>query len=231
VPSQTPDDAAAISCDQFSIDLDPALASNYTCEDVAEFDDEYMGNPQYIWIGLEGYPLSGEYLGASISVYPVEEFAAMVPDPVVGMVSDLEALTSGGATPDDLFPPYLFSWDAANFFYAQYAVVPFADGDGVRYLTGFTQDMGVFDNPVLYTYQAMTDDGRYWISADFPISHPLLPTDATWPPDGMTLEEWSAIYDTYITDNVNQLNAQSPSSFTPSIDDLDALVASITIAP
>jgi hypothetical protein len=47
----------------------------------------------------------------------------------------------------------------------------------------------------------------------------------------MTFEEWADNYMPYITDMIDQLNAESPDSFTPSIDDLDALVSSITIEP
>jgi hypothetical protein len=231
-PTGPPGDATAITCDDVSFVLDPTLASGFACEIVPGVGTDFPGYPRYVRIGLEGYPLSDASWDPEISIYPVAEFAAMVDD-VPEMVANLEASTIGGSpVPNEWGQlPFLYNPDQGEFFYAQFEVVPFESGTGIRYLTGFTQDMGVFDNPVLYTYQATTDDGRYWISAVFPINHPILPTDAGWPPNGMTEEEWSADYDTYVSDNVNQLNAQPPSSFTPSIDDLDALIASITIAP
>ncbi|MCJ7827005.1 MAG: hypothetical protein MUP36_02035 [Demequinaceae bacterium] len=223
-------DAVAFACEDVSLALNPALGSGITCEIVPEINDEWNGNPQYVRIELEGYPVAG-YWSPEISVYPVAEYSAMV-DGVAGIVANLEALTSGVDPVLDGWRvlPFLFNFDQGQFYYAQYEVIPFSDGIGIRYLTGFTQAMGTFGDPELYTYQAMTDDGRYWVSAVFLISHPLLP-DNSWPPEGMTQQEFYDVYDAYVADNVDLLNAQPTDSFTPTIDALDALVSSITITP
>ncbi len=232
-PVVTPGDstpaATGLTCGDVSLDLNPALASGATCEIVPSFDDSSMGNPAYVSMSLEGYPVSGDW-GPFINIYPVADFAAMV-DVVPGIVHNLEALTIGGTTPDVAGVPFLFNWDSAQFFYAQFSVLPFGSGNGVRYLTGFTQDMGViYNGGMVYTYQGMTDDGRYWVSAVFPITSPILP-DTYGPPDGMTWDDLDTNYPTYLSDIVGQLNDQTWGSFSPSISDLDSLIWSLTIAP
>ncbi|MBN2177112.1 MAG: hypothetical protein JW722_05575 [Demequinaceae bacterium] len=230
-PSPEPSgEPVAFTCEGVSLALNPALGSGITCEIVPEINDEWNGNPQYIRIELEGYPLAG-YWSPGISIYPVAEYSTMVDD-VAGIVANLKALTSGV---DPILEgwrvlPFLFNFEQGQFYYAQYEVIPFNDGTGIRYLTGFTQDMGTFGNPELYTYQAMTDDGQFWVSAVFLISHPLLP-DSSWPPEGMTQQEFYDVYDSYVAENVDMLNAQPTDSFFPSIDALDAFVASISITP
>lgn len=230
LPPESPG-ASLLSCDDVTLVLDPALASGAACEVVPAYDDALAGNPRYIRLELEGYPLADTLWSPEISVYPVSEYEAMV-YLVPEAVANLEAsIASGDPVTDEWGQlPFLSNPDVGQFYFAQFEVIPFENGTGIRYLTGFTQDMGTFGNPELYTYQALTGDGRYWISAVFPITHPMLPEPA-WPPEDMTEDEFFANYDAYVADWVSRLNAQATDSFTPTIDDLDALVGSIVIAP
>ena len=109
---------------------------------------------------------------------------------------------------------------------------PFASGSGIRYLTEYAQYYAPVNNTDLfYTYQGLTGDGKYWISAILPINNPILPADAVNPPGGMSWEEFTANYQTYMADMINQLNSQTSESYSPNLAALDALVASITIQP
>ncbi len=231
----TPEDAAAISCDQFSIDLDPAMASGYTCHyEPAFFDD--LGNSEAIRIDLEGYPLTltDSYLGyGGIWVYPVESLNAFMAvswpnEDIPGQVSELQALIGNSPPPDQSVQlPYVENGESTEFFHAQYKVIPFENGNGIRYLTGFSQGERYLSNWSLYfAFEALTDDGQYWVEVVLPINTPVADDDLGYPSDGSEADLLA-----YVTHAVDVLNSQPSDSFTPSIDALDALVSSITIAP
>jgi hypothetical protein len=235
-PSETPGVISNATCDELSFYLDPAIGSGYTCETVPESTDEIEPWPQHTLVTLEDYPLLGTFFTAHIAVYPVADYTALRPE-VPLLMTDLQALTSGGPTPVYLGPlasplPFLPVFNAGQVFPAQYQVLPFASGDGIRYLTQISMwSPPVNNTDLFYTFQGLTDDGQYWISATLPINLPYLPAAAEPLPGGVTFEEWADNFMPYITDMIDQLNAESPDSFTPSIDDLDALVSSITIGP
>ncbi len=219
------------TCNELSFYLDPALAASYTCETVPASNVEFEIYPQYTNVVLQGYPLSGTTFTPHISVFPVAAYNALRPDYVPGRLVELQALTAGGAPGTDALP-FLPLFNAAQTFHAQYRVVPFQNGSGIRFLTLYAQYFAPVNNQdVFYTYQALTADGQYWVSAILPVNHAMLPPNADNPPGGQTWEQFGNNYEPYITDMVNQLNAQPPESFLPSLTLLDALAQSIIIQP
>jgi hypothetical protein len=128
--------------------------------------------------------------------------------------------------------PLLPVFNAAQIFYSQAAVVQFQNGKGVRYLTEYAQSFAPINNKdIFYTFQGLTADGQYWVSAILPISNPILPGNGDNPPTGQSWEDFSNSYESYIADIIAQLNAQSPGSFAPTINMLDALINSIVVQP
>ncbi len=236
-PSGTPTASANATCNELSFYLDPLVASGYTCETVPASNDEFEPWPQHTEVTLQGYPLSGTFFAPHISVFPVADYAALVPDAVPGYVAEMDTLTSGAATPVfagsfSIGLPFLPVFNAAQAFFARYAVVAFVGGSGYRVLTEIAQYAVPVNNADLfYTYQALTQDGTYWISVTLPISLAALPADPEAGFGGQTQEQFSNGYEPYITAAVGQLEAAAPASFTPTIDALDALVSSITIEP
>ena len=186
--------------------------------------------PQYTNITLQGYVLSGKFFEAHISIFPVQRFSELLPENIPLQVTTLQSLIGGGSTGDSL--PLLPTFNAAQVFHAQYQVLPFGNGTGIRFITLYAQYYAPINNhDLFYTYQGLTTDGLYWVSAILPINNPILPDNGDNPPGGMTKEQFSANYATYLTDITNQLNSQVSDSFTPSLAALDALVSSITIQP
>lgn len=223
--------APNVTCHELSLYLDPALASTTTCEVIAESTLEMNVHPQYTTLTLQDYPLQNKFFPATISVYPVQAYSALRPDIIPGLVSDLQVLIAGGA-PDASHIPFLPIFNAAQTFHANYNLNPFVNGGGVRFLTLYAQYFAPVNNQDLfYTYQGLTPDGLYWVSAILPINHVILPETADPPPGGMTWEQFSVNYEVYIADMITQLQAQTPDSFTPTLTALDALVASISIQP
>ena len=230
-PIETPTVPTNTTCNELSVYLDPALASNYTCETIPESPEGIETYPEYTRLTLQGFPLSGTFFTPHISILPIKRYIELLPDFIPGQVTTLQTLIGGGA-PGDKDLPLLPTLNAAEMFHAEYKVIPFASGNGIRYMTLLAQFYAPINNKELfYTYQGLTQDGKYWISAILPINNPILPANANTPPAGQSWDQFTNNYSTYITDLTSQLNSQASGNFTPSLDLLDALVASITIQP
>ncbi len=220
-----------VTCNELALYLDPALASGYACETIPESSAEFDVSPEHTQLTLQGYLLSDRFFEPQILVYPVQRYGELLPDNIPGRVTALQALI-GGAAPGDSGLPFLPVFNAAQVFHARYGVLAFGDGSGIRYLTLFAQYAAPINNhEMFYTYQGLTSDGRYWISATLPVSNPILPENADNPPPGYTWDDLSYNYEAYLADVVPQLESQPAAAFTPGLAVLDALVASITILP
>jgi len=223
--------AANVTCQGMSLYLDPALATNTTCEVVPESTMEMEVHPQYVKLTLVDYPLQNKFFPATLSIFPVQAYTALMPDYISGRVSELQALLSGGL-PGTSSLPFLPTWNAAQTFHSNYSLFPFLNGGGIRFLTLYAQYAAPVNNQDLfYTYQGLTTDGQFWVAAILPINHVMLPETADPPPGGMTFDQFAANYETYIADMTSQLEAQLPNSFTPTLTALDALIYSISIQP
>jgi hypothetical protein len=231
LPTETSVVQTNTKCNQLAIYLDPGLASSSTCETIPESSGGMETYPQYTRLTLQGYLLSGKFFKPSISILPVERFTELLPELIPGQVTTLNSLVNGGV-PGDKELPLLPTLNAAQMFHAAYQVLPFTNGGGIRFLTLLAQYYAPINNHELFfTYQGITEDGKYWISAILPINNAILPDNANNPPDGQSWDQFTNNYAKYITDLTVQLNSLDPGSFTPSLTMLDALVSSISIEP
>ena len=124
------------------------------------------------------------------------------------------------------------AFNAGQVFYSQAAVIQFQNGRGIRYLTEYAQYTAPINNhDLFYTFQGLTADGQYWVSAILPVSNPMLPANGDNPPTGQSWEDFSNSYESYLADITAQLNAQGPGSFAPTITMLDVIINSIVIQP
>jgi hypothetical protein len=223
-----------VTCYELALFLDPALASGFNCQSVAEVagDPNAPGspvNPKYTEVTLTGYTLSGRFFTAHIDVYPVQRFSELLPDVIPPKVAALQALIGGGPTSDKGLP-FLPNFNAAQELSVLYRVIPFGSGNGTRYLTQYSQYFDPINNyELFYTFQGLSVDGKYWISAILPISNPLLPSDGKNPPNGQSGEDFNNGFTTYIAALTTQLNGQPPENYSPTIPMLDALIGSISI--
>jgi hypothetical protein len=220
-----------VNCNELALFLDPVLASGYDCKTIPEVSGEgFDVNPQYTELSLQGYPLSDRFFTPRIDVFPVQRFSELAPDAVNPDVTALQALIGGGAVGASL--PLLPIFNAAQEFHAQYKVLAFANGSGIRYLVQYAQYYAPINNhDMFYTFQGLTSDGKYWISAILPISNPILPVNGDSPPNGQSWDDFGNNFATYIADLITQLNSQPPENYSPTITMLDALVTSIRIQP
>jgi hypothetical protein len=193
-------------------------------------------HPEHRKITFSGYPLSGKFFEPMIRVYPVAEYAAMnsiISDRVNALQSMLVDMP---ANPDAL--PFLPLFNAAQVFHAKVGYFPFQNGSGVRFLTEYAQYYAPVNNyDLFYTYQGLSFDGEYWISAIFPVNTSYL--QETWnstdvPPDGLAAPTWdSPNFETdmqaYYTTMIDRLNTTPEENFTPSIGCLDQFLQSLSV--
>jgi hypothetical protein len=225
---------ANVICNRLSLYLDPALGSGYDCQTIAESsgaDLPYFAiNPEYTEVTFQTYALSDTFFSPHIDVFPVHRYSELIPDVIDQHVANLQGLIAGGALGANSVLPLLPPFNAGQVFYAQYAVVPFQNGSGIRYVTMYSQAAYPVNNhEVFYSYQGLTSDGQYWISIIFPINNPILPASGDTPPDGQSWDDFNNNYQSYLADITEQLDAQSPGSFVPTINMLDSLINSIVI--
>ncbi len=197
----------------------------------------YENAPEHIKFQLDGYKLYNTFHDPRILVIPAQEYAALNEGASMS-IAKLQAILNGSAAPTAENLPFIASFNAGQLFAAQIQIVRFANGSGVRFLAEYGQYFATANNhDLFYQFQGLTSDGKYYILAILPASHPLLAFDekpeTAPPPGGIPFpgyENESALTN-YYTDVVNLLNSAAPENFTPALTNLDALIQSINIAP
>ncbi len=184
--------------------------------------------PSHVEIALTGYVLPGTAQSARIIIYPVDEFAKANGE-AASRIAGLRGLLERGGLEPGATVPFLPLVNALGPLQAQVAFLSFEGGHGVRYLTQLDQGPVPVNNQELcYTFQALTDDGRYYVAALLPVSQGSLPADAASLPPAER-EAVATNYRQYLDTTARALNAQSDAGFTPALSALDALVESIKV--
>jgi len=225
-----PQPQANVTCNELSFYLDQMVAFNYTCTTVPKRLVGIGAHPQYTQVTLTTYQ-TGSSVSPQIDVFSVQSYSEDFPPNGIGdFPSVLQALIDGGTPGQTL--PFLNPYEAAQIIYAKYKVLNVPSGSGIRYLTEYAQNYAVIDNnDLFYTYQGLTSDGKYVITALLPVSNPILPNHGDTYPGGETYQQFSNNFDTYIADTKTQLDAQPPANFSPGLVLLDDLIKSIQIQP
>ncbi len=210
--------------------LDPALANNAVVEKmpaIAGMSETpwWLPTSEYRLMTLVGYPVKKHALSPQIFVYPVDELKSANPN-AVKEIERLQALLQSAQGTQDV--PLLPLINAVNAMRARVQVLDFQNGHGVRYLTQLNQGVTPINNrELVYTYQGLTHDGKYYIAAILPLNHPSLPAD-----DQVTEQEFqeiAAAYPGYIAELSSALSSEPTASFTPDLAKLDALISSFEI--
>jgi hypothetical protein len=226
-------DALTVTFEDVQFTVDSDLASGVTAtiiEAVQPADDvPYFGvHPAYTEFQFTDFAEPRQGVTPSISIYPLAEYEAMVPDEIPQTAAALEAWIAGcPETPANPLP-HLAPVNAPQIFAANLLCLDFANGQGLRYLTAFRQDVSPFiQDDILYIYQGISTDRQFYISVLIPVKTDILPEtiDASEINDAFV-----ANYTTYIGETVDSLTALDSSAFTPDLSLLDDMVASITIA-
>lgn len=214
---------------QISLDTS-GIAAGFQTETIAAVTEAEGGPywgvmPEYTLLTLQNYPISNHLLTPQIFIYPVEELQT-VNEGTKPIVTSLQTLIQ---SPQEISPmPFLPLLNAQQVIHAHVQYLDFQDGQGVRYLTQFDQAFIPINNyELIYTYQGLTSDGKYYVAAVLPVSHPSLPTDAAV--TGNEPAEFSSDFPTYLANVVASLNPQAANTFTPDLAQLDAMMSSLEV--
>lgn len=181
--------------------------------------------PEYRIVSLDGYLIGDHFHQPKIYIYPVaglheaNEFAGNRAD-------ELQALLA--APQDQPGMPFLPPFNAGQVLHFHLQFMDFASGQGLRYLTQFSQALvKINNNELFYTFQGLTADGQYYVGAVLPVSHPELPADGEI--TGNEPAEFESDYEQYLENIVTAMNPQPAGSFFPDLTLLDAMMASLQI--
>jgi hypothetical protein len=206
-----------------------AVAQNVTIETVAAQPASADGPwwevaDHYRRLTLQGYPIANHQSEPQIFIYPAGDLAS-ANENAGKIAADLQALLQTQQAGDQL--PFLPLSSARQALDVQVQYLDFKSGKGVRFLTQFNTGMSLINNHgLIYSFQGLTSDGKYYIAAVLPVTNPELPADS-----GVSEQQTKALNDfpDYISKMVTLLNQQPADSFTPDLNKLDALVESLRI--
>ena len=197
--------------------------------------------PEYVHISLECEPYNYCTIhSGDINVYPAAGLAAKDSRAAddIGAVQKILSKPDASYSTDDLPglpPPYIPMGIGLS---AQEKVIPFKNGRGVRYLLELKSDVSPIVNDLTYFFSGLTDDGKYYITAEFDTSLPTLSNDASSnaaPPGGVPFPTSNNIgqvgqaYDEYMKKITNLINSSSADKFDPSLNSLDTLIQTISV--
>ncbi len=232
-PQEEQPPAPDVNYEGISFSFDPNITANVYPATIPgqNMGEDYMPGdtyPTYYEFSFGGYAIADHFHTPLINVYPVDEYRAIsssASDIIDNLQWTIANRPPGGALSD---LPFLPMWPAAQMFSTKVGYFDFQNGSGVRFLTMYGQAIYPVDNQnMIYTYQGLTNDGRYYISAVLPITNVNLPYDGS-----TEMGDWQTFqdnWDTYINDTVHWLNDQVPANFTPNLSMLDQMMASFKI--
>ncbi len=169
-----------------------------------------------------------------ITVYEIESFRTEFffgDDVIDSLIESLDQPAS----------EHIPTWGAAILLKAQVEPLSFQNGNGRRALVMRGQNSFFANNEaIVYDYHGLTEDGRYYINVRIPIDHPLLidtfdPTQNSNPNAHPIPElpsdhaQAATLLNQYNTEIEAFIDSSPPTQFTPNLDILDRLVASILV--
>jgi hypothetical protein len=205
------------------------VAQNVTLETVpaqaATVDAPFWeGAPAYRLMTLQGYPVANHQRKPQIFIYPVGEMAS-ANENMSKVAADLQTLLQTHKAGTQL--PFLPLGNEGQLIRARMEFLDFKSGKGVQFLTQLAQGMGPINNyELIYSFQGLTSDGKYYISAILPVTNSELPADAR---AGEEQNQTLTDYQVYRSSMITLLDQQPAGSFTPDLSKLDALIRSIEV--
>ena len=189
----------------------------------------------------------GSFITAELHVYPVRDYKqAFARDPklarqVAATIGRLQRILNRKSLAFKSEVPLLPIPDGYLAFRAHNAFLRFKQGSGIVFLTQGQQDeMPVNNQNLSYEFQGLTNDGRYYVTAQFPVAAPFLAYDRDRANYGGAVKEASCVtcpdharfmreYRAYVLGIRNKLEKFPADKFEPNLKLFDELIRSIEI--
>jgi hypothetical protein len=227
----------------FSFSFDPALAANVNIVaapgDPADMD--MPGGPEVrhtefiLYNGVPAPEAQWDAVGG-IRLYYVPDFAGydfptQELTQLQTLLADRPDLASYMVVTDNMSEntlPFMPVFPAAQVIRARAQYVDLPTLSGISYITAYRQDAFPFtSHEFWYTFQGLSADGQYYVSAAFKLSTTIFPAEIAADFD---YEAFIATIADYMNQSVTQLNAATPDQFTPSLTVLDGIIQSFGFA-
>ncbi len=205
----------------------PEMATGATFIQKEEVNDPNLppweSGPKMREITLEGYADSIQYIKPVIEVAEVADLLKIKPG-MQDIYNRLKTMLDADTADDGTVQmPFLSETNAGQALSSNHKLVNFMNGKGLRYITFMTQGVGPINNDyLLYIYQGLTANGKYYVSATMPISAKALPDPATVP-------DMMDDVDGYYKSVSDMLDQQPANAFTPDLDYLDFFFISFNV--
>ena len=207
---------------QLVIDIGPYIESI-----PASSGDEMYDMPHPAYVHFDLYMEQAQVYIALVQEY--ETAADFAP----GIIADLYRLNDSIDNYSDCVPELplneFFRVCDHQQFNSNLHQLDFQNGSGVRFVSVYgIQDMAPVDNEnLVYVFQGLTDDGKYYIKAVVRLLHSQLPEIGEIPADIYAAADASAV-DEYFK-GFDQLLNHNETDFAPALDWIDAFLGSLRI--
>jgi hypothetical protein len=239
---QTSFEAEEISVYPLTIHLSPELAGGIHSTQFARLDSAdaswWQKTPGHTEFTLEAYRLQGKSRQPQIYVYPALAYAQLVPAAFESM-HRLNNIFAGLPVESNGLPAIPF-FNAQQAFASHIQLLTFQNGRGVRFLSEYAQyPVSANNTDLFYQFQGFTNDGEYYVVAILPITAPILAETsdpgAVLPIGGIPYPYYAEGLDAdmpgYYAAVTALLDATSPESFMPTLNQLDLLIQSMRVQP
>lgn len=226
------------------------ILGNVTAEEIPDYPLE---DPDFRPDGVEPrhvlftFDCKGTYCWEGfVAIYPLEDFPRMYAvnkDMMQGMEEEIEALRKVVNDKHVRYEnqiPYLRWVDAEQSFQTNVKLSKFDKGNGIYFVTYLSTEMALISNDHLrYIFEGITDDGKYYVLADMPVSVKFFP-------DG-SLEEFEGYerkflfedqpccgaekdrYKNYVSNITKRLEKLPASGFRPDLKHVERIIESLRI--
>lgn len=217
----------------FSFSYPDFIGGEVSFEAVAASDeDAFIIYPEHKRVSFNDYLLSDTLISPQIQIFSFEEYL-IFNDCNTKIIKQTELILDRQSFPEDVIEaPFVPQPMAVQMFYANLDFTENQSGSGLRFVTQYGQDVGpVTNDSLFYVYQGITADGRYYISATFPVHHPDLPSgyEDFFSSTGMEYNTFEKNYPEYLDTTVQMLDNAGPADFIPALNMLDAIMADLTL--
>ena len=233
-PTPTEPQDFPISFQNISFIVPVGLASGAKAASMPAGEGPLDPSPAFVEFKLDGF-LYADPTGTyqpRVRVYPADEYAK-VSGWTAENLNRLQSLLVDKTTPltNDILPNVPYMGASAQLYAAQVKELPFKSGNGVRMISAYAQyPAPIGQNSSFYHYEGLTQDGKYYLVVEMPVTLPVYSDESNPGEFGITYTRQDWLYmQVYYQAVTELLNKADSAGFNPILDQIDKMVESITV--